>query len=163
MAKSAFTKLANFLSREARSMTESELREEFKKLISEARNVSGANDEHRAGLLADIESNTADGEEAELDQQQEADMEKTINDCGARLDEVREIVLTNLWSRYGQEKLKAAIQEAERACEDAATPVSAVYRDGYEMQFTFMRKLVQEATKSLAAWELWIPAEKKLI
>lgn len=73
LAKSAFTKLANFLSREAQSMTESELREEFKKLTSEARYVSGANDEYRAGLLADIEANTADGEEAKLDQQKRSE------------------------------------------------------------------------------------------
>lgn len=29
------------------------------------------------------------------------------------------------------------------------------------MQLTFMEKLVQEATKSLAAWELWISATEK--
>lgn len=40
----------------------------------------------------------ADGEEAELDKQQEADLEKTINDCETRLGKVRRIVQTNLWS-----------------------------------------------------------------
>lgn len=125
MAKSAFTELANFLSRGAQSTAEIELQEEFKKPTAEARNVSEANDEYRGGLLADVEANTADGEEAELDKQQEADLEKTINDCETRLDEVRRIVQTNLWSRYGQDELRAAIREAERACDDvAATPAS---------------------------------------
>ncbi len=54
MAKSAFTKLANLLSRRAWSMTEAELQEEFRKLNSEARNVSDTNDEYRAGRLKDI-------------------------------------------------------------------------------------------------------------
>lgn len=143
-------------------MKETELREEFRKLSSEARNVSDTNDEYRAGLLEDIEANTADGEEAELDKQQEADLERTINDCEARLDEVRRIVQTNLWSRYGENLMKTAIQEAEKVCEDvAAIPVSAVNRDGYEMQLTFMKKLAQEATNSQAAWEMWVPAAEK--
>lgn len=162
MAKSTFTKLANFLSRGARSMTESELREEFRKLSSEARNVSDANEEYRLGLLEDIEADTADGEEAELNKQQEADLEKTINDCETRLGEVRKIIQTNLWSRYGEGLIETAIQEAEKVCEDvAAIPVTGVNRDGYEMQLTFMKKLVQEATNSQAAWELWIPEVEK--
>ncbi|MED6291264.1 hypothetical protein CHARACLAT_021715 [Characodon lateralis] len=39
MAKSSFTKQANFLSRRAPNMTEMELREEFKKLTSDARHA----------------------------------------------------------------------------------------------------------------------------
>lgn len=143
-------------------MTETELREEFRKLSSEARNVSDANEEYRLGLLEDIEANTADGEEPELNKQQEADLEKTINDCETRLDEVRRIVQTNLWSRYGENLIKTGIQEAGNVCEDvAAIPVSGVNRDGYEMQLTFMKKLIQEATNSQAAWELWIPEVEK--
>lgn len=38
--KSSFTKQANFLCREAHRLLESELKDEFKKLSSEARNVS---------------------------------------------------------------------------------------------------------------------------
>lgn len=98
-------------------MTETELREEFRKLSSEARNVSNANEEYRAGLLEDIEANTADGEETELDKQQE---EKTINDCETKLDEVRRIVQNNLWSRYGENLMKTAIQETEKVCQDLA-------------------------------------------
>ncbi len=164
LAKSTFTKLANFLSRGAQSMTETELREDFRKLSSKARIVSDANEEYRLGLLEDIEANTADGEEAELDKQQEADLEKTINGCETRLGEVRRIVQTNLSSRYGENLMKTAIQEAEKVCEDvAAIPVSVVNRDGYEMQLTFMKKLIQEATNSQAPWELWIPEAEKAI
>lgn len=81
LAKSPFTKLANYLSTGARSMVEDELREEFRKLPLEARRVSEGNDGYRIGLLADIEANIADGYEAVLSKQQEPDLEKTINEC----------------------------------------------------------------------------------
>lgn len=58
--------------------------------------------------------------------------------------------------------METAIREAEKACDDAAAiAITAVNQDGYEVQMTFMRQLVQEATKSLVAWELWIPAKEK--
>lgn len=89
-------------------------------------------------------------------------LEKTINECETRLDEVRKIVQTNLLSRYGQDELRAAIREAEGACDDvAAILVPAVNQDGYEKQLTFMVKLVQRATNSQASWEMWIPATEK--
>lgn len=93
-------------------MTETELRE-FKRLTPEARSVSNANDEYRAGLLADIEADIADGEGAELDEKQETDLDKTITDCETRLDEFRKIVQTILQTRNGEDELTAAIQEAE--------------------------------------------------
>lgn len=65
-------------------MTRSELHEEFKKLTCEARKLCEANDDYKTGLLVDLE---AEGKEAELDKQQEADLEKTIKDCQSRLDD----------------------------------------------------------------------------
>jgi len=50
---------------------------------------------------------------------------------------------TNLWSGSGQKE--TSVQEAGTACDNAAeTPVSALNRDGYEMQLVFMEKLVKE-------------------
>lgn len=115
LAKSAFTKQAKFLSRGAKHLTKSELQEEFKTLISEASNVSETNDEYRSGLLADIEADMAGGEEVELGKQEQADFEKTIQECEVRLEEVRKIVLFNLWSRYGKDEMGTAIQEPETA------------------------------------------------
>ena len=161
LAKSAFTKHANFLSRAAGNMTRSELQEEFKKLMSHVRNVSESNDDYNTGLLADLEVEE-EGEEAKLDLQQQIDLEKTIEDCDARLEEVRSIVQSNLWSRYGEEELKSAIKEAEEACEGVgAVAVSAVNKDGYELRFDGAKKLVQDAIASLAGWEIWIPAAEK--
>lgn len=159
LAKTAFTKAVNFLTRAAQSMAKTELQEEFKKLTCEARRLGEANDDYKAGLIADLEDT---GKEAEFDKQQEADLEKTVCDYKTKLDEVRELVQSKLWSCYGQDELETAIREAEKACDDAAAiAITAVNQDGYEVQMTFMRQLVQEATKSLVAWELWIPAKEK--
>ena len=159
MAKSTFTKQANFLGRAAENMTRSELQEEFKKLTSHARNVSETNDDYETGLLAEIE---AEGEGAELGKQQQADLEKTLEDCDTRLEEVRRIVQSNLWFRYGEDELKSAIKEAEAACEGAhAISVSAVNKDGYELQLDGAKKLSQDAISSLTDWERWIPAEQR--
>ncbi|KAL1254330.1 hypothetical protein QQF64_016559 [Cirrhinus molitorella] len=92
----------------------------------------------------------------------QADLEKTINDSEARLEEVRNIVLSNLWSRYGKDEMETAIQEAERACERAAEiPVIAVNRDGYEFQLDSAKGIIHGAIRSLAVWEMWIPAAEK--
>ena len=161
LAKSAFTKHANFLSRAAGNMTKCELQEEFKKLMSHVKNVSESNDDYNTSLLADLEVEE-EGEKAKLDLQQQIDLEKTIEDCNARLEEVRSIVQSNLWSRYGEEELKSAIKEAEEACEGVgAVAVSAVNKDGYELQFNGEKKLVRDAIASLAGWEIWIPAAQK--
>ena len=159
VAKCAFTKHGNFLSRAAGNMTRSELQEEFKKLMSHARSVSESNDDYNTGLLADL---GVEEKEAKLDLQQQIDLQKTIEDGDARLEEVRYIVQSNLWSRYGEEELKYAIKEAEEACEGVgAVAVSAVKKDGYELQFDGAKKLVQDAIASLAGWEIWIPAAQK--
>lgn len=162
LAKSTFTKQANFLSRVAKHMTKRELQEEFKKLKSEARTVSETNDEYRAGLLADIEAGTDEGEEAKLSKEKQTEVEKTFQECEARLDEVREIVQSNLWPRYGENEVKSAIHEAETACDGVAQiPVTAVNRDGFELRWDSVKTQVQNAIASLAEWEMWIPVAEK--
>lgn len=163
VAKSAFTKRANYLSGMAESLTESELWQEFKALTIEARRVTEANEDLRAGLLADMEAAKADeGEEEELGAQQEADLKKTVIECAKRVDEVKEVVRTNLWSRYGEEELVTAIKDAEMACVTAdKTSVSALTRHGYEMQLMFAEKMIERACKKLVYWEKWIPETVK--
>lgn len=157
MAKSSFTKQANFLSRKASNMTEMELREEFKKLTSDARHVSDSNDDYKAGLLAEMEV-----EAGELDKRQEADLEKTIDDCESKLEEVKQIVQSNLWKKYGQDELYTAIQEAEKACNDASDiKVLTVNKSAYEVQLSFVETVIQDSTKSFVTWEIWIPVEER--
>lgn len=163
VAKSAFTKRANYLSGMADSLTEPELWHEFKALTIGARKVTEANANLRSGLLADIEAaNLDEGEEEELNAQQEVGLKKTVTECAKRVDEVREIVRTNLWSRYGEEELVTAIKNAEVACVTADnTSVSALTRDGYEMQLMFAEKVI-DACKKLVYWEMWIPETVKV-
>lgn len=159
VAKSACTKAANFITTGVQNLTKSELQEEFSRLTCEARKLSDANDDYKAGLLADLE---VKGKDEELDKQLEADLEKTLHDCHSRLDVVRELVQSKLWSGYGQDEVLTAILEAEKACEDASEmPVAAINQDGYDVQIRFVKQLTQEANKCLAAWEMWIPAEEK--
>jgi hypothetical protein len=127
--------------------------------MSHARSES--DDDYNTGLLADLEVEE-EGEKAKLDLQLQIDLQKTMEDCDAMLEEVRYIVQSNLWSRYGEEELKHAMKEAEEACEGVgAVVVSAVNKDGYELQFDGAKKLVQDAIASLAGWEIWIPAAQK--
>lgn len=56
VAKSAFTKAANFITRGVQNLTKGELLEEFDRLTCEARKLCDANDDYRAGLLADLEA-----------------------------------------------------------------------------------------------------------
>lgn len=113
LAKIAFTKQANYLSRAADSMVKHELQEEYSKLNFLARCVSIANEEYRAGLLADIEAETYKGDEVKLNWHQQVELEKTMADCDTKLDEVSKAVQSNLWPRYGEDEVNFAIEEAE--------------------------------------------------
>ncbi|XP_039503109.1 uncharacterized protein LOC120459751 [Pimephales promelas] len=156
LAKSAFTKQANYLSKAANEMIKDELQEEFSKLSSLARHVSDANEDYRSGLLA--EAGTEEDGEVKLNKHQQAELEQTMEECDMRLRDIREAVQANLWPRYGKEDVDFAFQEAEEACDRAqASPVTAINRDGYELLLERARRLIHVATVSLKDWEKWIP------
>ncbi|KAG7470251.1 hypothetical protein JOB18_004401 [Solea senegalensis] len=160
-ANGAFTKQANYLSKAADGLVKHELQEEFNKPSSLARCVSDANEDYRAGLLADTEAGTEKGEEVKLDMHQQAELEKTIGECDARLGDIREAVQSNLWPRYGEEELYSAIEKAEEACERAqASPITAINRDGFELQLRGEERLIHEAIANLKDWEKWIPHDQ---
>lgn len=159
LAKSAFTRQANYLSKAAAGMIKHELQEEFSKLSSLARSVGDSNDDYAAGLLA--EAGTKGDEEVKLDKDQQADLERTIEECDMKLEEIREAVQFKLWPRYGKEEVDFAIQEAEKACDRAKEiPVTAINRDGYELQLERARKLIHDASESLKDWEKWVPHDE---
>lgn len=161
-AKSSFTRQANFICREVNRLLESELKEEFKKFSSEARKVFETNDDYKAGLLAEIEANQEDGAEASLSAQQETDFKKTLEDCDARFEEVIQLVQDNLWKRYGQNEVLAAISAAEKACERTVTiPVDSAAYESYEVQLELLMRLVKEATGALLRWERWTPTSER--
>jgi len=83
-AKSNFTRQANYLNKEASSMVEVELREEFTKLKESLRSVFEANYDYMAGLQADAQRAGAKEEEEALAKQEEGDIERTAAEAEAR-------------------------------------------------------------------------------
>lgn len=161
LAKAAFTKKANYLIRAADGMIKHELQEELSKLSSLARNVNDANDDYMAGLLADTEAVSEEGEEVKLGKDLQTELERTMEECHVSLDEIREAVRSKLWARYGIEEIDSAIQEAGRACERAhANPITAINRDGFELQLKGAKTLINYAISSLKDWEKWIPHDQ---
>ena len=158
-AKSSFTRQANFIAREASSMLQEELKEEFTKLSDCFRKLLDANDNYRIGLEADIKS---EDEEANLDEKQEEDIERTEREAETKLKEIKDIVQTNLWSRYGKNDLETAIFEAEKANDKAETlPVESANLEGFEVHLTHLNEKIKETITEMSIWERWIPDEAK--
>lgn len=160
-AKTSFTRQANFITREADSMLEMELKEEFAKLSDSFRMVLEANDDYKTGLLAD-KTKSEDKEEAVLEKQQEGDIERTATEAETKFGEVRDIVQTNLWSRYGESEIEIAILEADKACtETNNVPVQSTNLESYDVFLTLLEKRINEATTVMSTWERWIPVSSK--
>lgn len=161
LAKTTFLERANHLARAVGRLVKRELLEEFSNLRFLAEKVNEANLKYRAGLLVHFEEEEYDYDGDEFDYLQQADLEKTIEECEAKLDEVQIVVKTKLWQRYGEAEMNYAIQEAERACDRAfACCITAINRGGYEMHLKEAKRLIQEAVTSLTDWETWIPHDK---
>ncbi|KAM6893985.1 uncharacterized protein FYW49_020328 [Xenentodon cancila] len=113
--------------------------------------VIKANDDYRAGLEAELEAQSEDdGKEPVLDEEQDANLKKITNDCEQRFDEVKSIVQTNIWTRYGRDVLEAAFEEAEKACKYAySIPVESINCEVNEVHLTTVEKFI----KALSAWE----------
>ncbi|XP_073670542.1 uncharacterized protein [Paramisgurnus dabryanus] len=158
-AKSSFTRQANLISREASRMLQVELKEEYTKLSDCFRKMLDANDDYRIGLEADIKT---ENEEAGLNEQQEADIDRSVKEGETKLAEIRTIVQTNLWSRYGESELLVAISEAEKGNDEAAdVPVESANLEGYEVHLSLLDKRIKEAISAMSTWERWIPKELK--
>ncbi|KAG7486439.1 hypothetical protein JOB18_031601 [Solea senegalensis] len=145
IAKSSFTRQANFISRGASSMLQVELKEEFIKLSDCFRKMLDAKEDYRIGLEADIKTE---------------DIDKSVKEGEAKLKEIRDIVQTNLWSKYGGSELPVAILEAEKANDKAAdVPVESANLEGYEVHLVLLDKRIKEAISAMSTWERWIPVE----
>lgn len=161
VAKTSLTKQANYLSRKAGYLTELELRQEFAKLSADSRKVIEANDDYRTGLEAELAAKE-DGKDDVLSLEQDADLSKYGSECEQKFNDVKQIVQTNLWSRYGSEMLEAAFEEAEKACRHTyGLPVESSNCEGFEIQHNVVGKLIKETSDAFAAWESWIPAAEE--
>lgn len=121
------------------------------KFCSLARQVSDANEDYWASLLADLETEADEGEDVKLDQREQAELEKTVAECERRLDEVQVAVQHRMWAQYVEAGIRTKFLEAEAACDRAyESPMCSKHLE----QVT---RLIQEASASLADWETWIP------
>lgn len=78
------------------------------------------------------------------------------------MSEIRDIVQTNLWSRYAKSELDVAVQEAERANDRTiSVPVESANLEGYEVHLAVVEKRIKEAISAIATWERWMPVELK--
>lgn len=154
-AKSSFTKMANFISRGADSMIQNELKEEYGKLSDRFRSVLDANEDYRIGLEADIKE---DDPEGELNEQQEDDIRATIKEAEMKMEEIKDLIQTNLWSRYGKNELKTLILEAEDAIDKAGkVPVESANLEGFEVHLTLLNETISATISAMSLWERWIP------
>lgn len=87
-------------------MLQSELMEEFNKLSDCFRAVEDSNDDYRVGLEAEVK---IEDEEAELSEQQEADLENTLEEAQSKLAAINDTLQTILWAKYGKYELQTAI------------------------------------------------------
>lgn len=113
-AKRQFSRLANNVVRMCTVLSEEELRDSFKKLTIEANKVIEANDDVEAQYLAEVE---LDADVPVLNQQQNADIEKTASECEMKLKEQRDLIQKTLWTSFGEEELIMVVKAAEDEAE----------------------------------------------
>ena len=97
-AKASFTRLVNSLTRNHDDLSEEELRDSFKTLITAAEKVMEANEKVEAKLLTQLK----DGE-TELTQAQREDLDNTSKECESKRTEVKGLLQKTLWDKFGKD------------------------------------------------------------
>lgn len=152
--KNQLHQTGQLFSRGANTMLQAELKEEFGKLSERLRSVLDSNEDYRIGLEADIKETD---EIAELDEQQEADIKTTIKDTESKMEEVKVIVQTNLWERYGKNELKRVILEAEEVIDKTNNvQVKSETLEGYEVLLGLLDEKISLTLSAMSVWERWI-------
>ena len=150
VAKCRFTSQAKFISRGVSKMVQVELKEEFTLLSDRFRTMLKANENYKIGLKAAEE---VPGE------QQEADLLNYVEEAETKLADMRDIIQTNLWSRYGESELEMAIAVAEEASDYAQNvPVVSANLEAYEVHLTLVERWMKEVISATSTWESWILA-----
>ncbi|KAM9744612.1 uncharacterized protein ACNS7B_011761 [Menidia menidia] len=152
-AKRSLTRLVNNITRRHEDMTEEELKDSFNKLNIEAEKVMSANDDLEASLSAEAES--------KLTEQQKSDLERTANECQARVREVKCLIQETLWRTFGRAEVLIALQVAESECEHAATIRPGVEKEAYDFTLSHLKELLKAAKEAHCHWQRWIPHEKR--
>lgn len=152
-AKSKFSKKSTFIINAVSSMVESELKDQWKALSSEAEKLLDANSSYSEGLLEEAREHST-----EVSRQHAEDVEEASRDCMAKLLNVSQLIKSQLWSRYGEKRVLFAIGEAEEAkAETEGAPLAQLTYQCHERQFNHLEELSKAAEKELSAWIDWAP------
>ncbi|XP_032434156.1 uncharacterized protein LOC116729604 [Xiphophorus hellerii] len=156
-AKRLLTRLINNITRTHEDMTEEELKDNFNKLNIEAGKVMAANDDLEASLIAEVESKLGEDGDAALTEQQKSDLEKTANECEAKVREIKSLIQETLWRTFGKTELLIALQVAESECEHVATIAPGVGKEAYDFTLSHLKELLKAAKEVHCRWKRWIP------
>ncbi|KAJ0068903.1 hypothetical protein NL108_014013 [Boleophthalmus pectinirostris] len=151
-AKRQFFRLANNVQRMYTVMSEEELKDSFKTLTIEANKVFEANDdvEDQYAAESQLEGDT-------LTEEHRADLEKTKTECENRLDELKDIILTTLWAKYGEEELKMVVETAESEAQRIGAIEPNEDEEGYDFMVKHLGTLVGRAKTLHTQWKCWAP------
>lgn len=76
------------------------------------------------------------------------DIDRSVKEGETKLAEIRDIVQTNLWSKYRKSELDVAILEAEKANDKATNvPVESANLEGCEMHLPLLDRRIKEAKR----------------
>ncbi|XP_035986919.1 uncharacterized protein LOC118560201 [Fundulus heteroclitus] len=160
VAKRPFSRMANILLKTYDNKSVLELEDGFGNLTQAAERVWEANDDLEARLLEDKESEVG-AEEAELSDQQKADLVKTAGDCEETLKEVRRLLQNVLWVQNGEHDVLTALQVAEvESRRTGAVDVNSRL-EAYEFMLGHLQDLAKAAKVSFERWKRWTPAKQK--
>lgn len=155
-AKRIFSRLVNSIIRTCNDTQEEMLKASFDKVTQEAEKVMEANDDVEAGFIAELEGELDTDEEVVLSEQQQADLAKTANECDTKLKEVRTLIQSTLWTKFGKVEMTTALQAAETVCEHAAAVQPDMDQEAFDFLLNHLKELVKTAKDVHCQWKRWI-------
>ncbi|CAL9703865.1 unnamed protein product [Knipowitschia caucasica] len=155
-AKRQFSRQANNVLRMYSVLSEEELKDSFKTMTIEANKVFEANDDVEEQYTTESKE-----EGGAISVEQRADLDKTKTECETKLDELKDIILKTLWSKYGEEELKIVVEAAESEAECVGAIELSQDEEGYDFLVKHLGTLVGRVKSLHTMWKCWAPAEEQ--
>ncbi|KAL1250910.1 hypothetical protein QQF64_018706 [Cirrhinus molitorella] len=123
-------------------LSEEELRDSFKKLTIEANKVMEANDDVEAQYIAEAKL-VADV--PVLNEQQKAEIGKTVSECEMKLKELKDLIQETLWTNFGEEELSMVVKAAEDETERVSYIGPSGKKEVFDFKLDHLERLVKTA------------------
>ena len=153
-AKRSFSRLVNHITRSHLDMSSEELMEQFKKLTQESSQVLEINEELEEAYIA------AD-KKGELNDDQRADIWKTVKDCEEKLKDGKQMLQDQLWCGFGERELSVAFESADFQCAQVEAAVDTMSVGSYEHLLAHLQALIKTAKDAHRTWNRWAPTAEK--